>query len=53
VVEATTGNGVNSKEIITLLFNQRGGNILITKGVVKAMARNWVSGKEIIILLFN
>jgi len=42
-----------NKEMMTLLLNQRGGNVPITKGVVEAAVGNRESGKEIITLLLN
>jgi len=56
VVKAVTKNRGSGKEIMTLLLNQRGSNVLITEGVVKAVAGNWGShrsGKEMMTLLLN
>ena len=53
MVKAAAGNKKSNKEIITFLFNQKGGNILITKGVVKAVIRNRESNKKIITLLLD
>jgi hypothetical protein len=38
---------------MTLLLDQRGGDVLITEGVVKAAVGNRERGKEIIILLLD
>ena len=43
----------SSKEVMTLLLNQRGGDVPITKGVVEAAAGNRESGKEIMTLLLD
>jgi len=40
VVKAAAGNRESGKAIIALLLNRRGGDVLITKGVVKAAAGN-------------
>jgi hypothetical protein len=41
------------KQMMTLLFKQKGEDIKITEEVVKAAAKNWKSGEEIINLLLN
>ena len=53
MVEAAAGNEWSGEEIITLLLDQRGGDILITEGVVKAAVRNRGSGEGIMTLLLN
>jgi hypothetical protein len=51
VVKAAVGNWESGKEIITLLLDRRGGDVPITKGVVKDIIRGF--GKEIITLLLD
>jgi len=51
VVKAAARNSKRGKEIMALLLNRRGGDVLITKGAVAQIVRDF--NKEIIALLFN
>ncbi|KAK4205472.1 hypothetical protein QBC40DRAFT_36074 [Triangularia verruculosa] len=52
-VKAAAGNHKNSKEVMTLLLDQRGDQINITGEVVKAAAGNRWNGKEVMTLLLD
>ena len=41
-MEAAVGNKRDRKEVMTLLFKQRGNEVKITEQVVKAAAGNWL-----------
>ena len=51
VVKAAAGNFENGKEVMTLLLEQRGADVMITEGVVKAAAR--FGRKEVMTLLLE
>lgn len=51
VVIASAENWRNGEEVMTLLLDQRGGQITITEGIVKAAAGN--SNKEVMALLLD
>ena len=53
VVKAAAGNSGNGKEVMTLLLEQRGADVMITEEVVKAAARNEENGKEVMTLLLE
>ena len=53
VVKAAAGNEGNGKEVMTLLLEQRGADVVITEEIMKAAARNGRSGKEIMMLLLE
>jgi len=53
VVKAAAGNEETGKEVMMLLLEQRGADVVITEEVVKAAAGNWGSGKELMILLLE
>ena len=53
VVKAAAGNEGNGKEVMTLLLEQRGADVVITEEVVKAAARNEGNGKEVMTLLLE
>ena len=53
VVKAAAGNEGNGKEVMTLLLEQRGADVVITEEVVKAAAGNRWSGKEVMTLLLE
>ena len=53
VVKAAAGNEGNGKEVMTLLLEQRGADVVITEEVVKAAAGNEGNGKEVMTLLLE
>ena len=53
VVKAAAGNFGNGKEVMTLLLEQRGADVMITEEVVKAAAGNSGNGKEVMTLLLE
>ena len=53
VVKAAAGNRWSGKEVMTLLLEQRGADVVITEEIMKAAARNGRSGKEIMMLLLE
>jgi hypothetical protein len=53
VAKAAAGNSWHSKEVMKLLFDQRGANVPITEEVAKAAAANAWHGKEVMALLFD
>jgi predicted Fe-Mo cluster-binding NifX family protein len=53
VVKAAAGNDNNGKEVMALLLDQRGADIVITEEVVKAAAGNDNNGKEVMALLLD
>ena len=53
VVKAAAGNSGNGKEVMTLLLEQRGADVMITEEVVKAAAGNSRNGKEVMTLLLE
>ena len=53
VVKAAAGNEGNGKEVMTLLLEQRGADVVITEEVVKAAAGNGGNGKEVMMLLLK
>ncbi|KAL9468812.1 hypothetical protein ACSS6W_010506 [Trichoderma asperelloides] len=52
IVKATAGNAFHGKDILELLLNHRGDQIIITEDIVKAAAENW-KGKEVVELLLD
>jgi hypothetical protein len=48
VVKAAAGNNRYSKEVMALLLNQQGADVVITEEVVKAAVDNYGNGKEVI-----
>jgi hypothetical protein len=53
VVKAAAGNNQSGKEVIMLLLEQRGVDVIVTEEVVKAAAGNERSGKEVMTLLLE
>ena len=53
VVKAGAGNSWKGKEVMTLLLEQRGADVMITEEVVKAAAGNEENGKEVMTLLLE
>ena len=53
VVKAAAGNEESGKEVMTLLLEQRGADVMITEKVVKAAAGNYRSGKKVMMLLLE
>ncbi|KAK2685838.1 hypothetical protein QWA68_015853 [Fusarium oxysporum] len=53
VVKAAAGNWENGKEVMELLLDRRGDQVMITEDVVTAAAINWKNGKEIMALLLD
>ena len=53
VVKAAASNGDNGKEVMVLLLDRRGADVVITEEVVKAAASNEDNGKEVIALLLD
>ncbi|KAH6665987.1 hypothetical protein B0J14DRAFT_678599 [Halenospora varia] len=46
VVKAAAGNWASGREVMMLLLEQRGADVVITEEVVKAAAGNWDSGES-------
>ncbi|KAH8653142.1 hypothetical protein BGZ60DRAFT_533332 [Tricladium varicosporioides] len=53
VLKAAAGNEKSGKELMRLLLEQRGTDVVITEGVLKAAAENRRSGKEVMRLLLE
>jgi hypothetical protein len=53
VVKAAAGNDRYGKEVMALLLDQRGADIVITEEVVKAAVGNYSNGKEVMALLLD
>jgi hypothetical protein len=53
VVKAAAGNERNGKEVMTLLLEQRGADVVVTEEVLKAAAGNGENGKEVMALLLE
>ena len=53
VVKAAAGNQEKGEEVMTLLLQERGGDVKITEEVVKAAAGNLGNGEEVMALLLQ
>lgn len=52
-MEAAAANNESGLEVMTLLLEQRGADVVIIKEVVKVAVGNYRSGKEVMMLLLE